>query len=61
MQPGRNPSFAAESAQISKRREEGLLSRVSRIFLATEHAKGQREDSPLPALHNLAESVRVAR
>jgi hypothetical protein len=61
MQPRGNLGFTAEGAQVPERREKGLLSRVTRILFASEHAKGKREDSSLPALHNLAESLRVAR
>ena len=61
VQPRRNLSLATKGAQISKRRQERLLSCVARVLLATEHAKGKREDSSLPALNNLAESLGVAR
>jgi hypothetical protein len=61
VQPRGNFGFAAKSAQIAKRRQEGFLSRVAGVLLTPEHAKGKREDSSLPALNNLAESLRVAR
>ncbi len=61
MQPGGDFGVTAESTQVAKSGEESFLSGIARILLAPEHAKGEREDSSLPALHDLAESVRVAR
>jgi len=60
VQPRGNLSFTAEGAQVSKRGEEGLLGSIARVLLASKHAKSKREDSPLPAPYNLAESLRVA-
>ena len=60
MQPGRNFRLAAKSTQVPKRGQKRLLRRVARVLLAPQNAVRKREDTPLPAPHNLAESVRFA-
>src|ERR1043166_1919475 len=61
MQPRRDFCFATKPAQIPRRGEKSLLSRVAGVLFAPEHAKRQRKNAPLPATHNLTERLWVAR
>src|ERR1041384_3473537 len=61
VQPGGDFRLATEPTQVPKSGEKGLLSGVAGVFLAAEHAVSKRKDAALPAPHNLAESLRIAR
>ena len=59
MQPGK-PSFAGKTRRVSKR-TESVLRGVARVLVTAQHAERQRKDATLPAAHNFAEGLRVAR
>jgi hypothetical protein len=52
--------LTAKAGKGTKRAEEGFLTHVSRILLATDRAVRQGIDGPFPSQHELVEAVGIA-
>jgi hypothetical protein len=59
VQPRRYLCLAAKPAQVPVSRDEGLLTRVAGIVLASEHTEAESEYLSLPTTDDLSECLRV--